>query len=181
MLKLAVEIPSDKIGHYIWEKKAYFLIFLVLCKMELNPGDVFRNKVRIRVCGVLIESDRILLVKHTGLGPLGYYWSPPGGGVEFGETIEQALKREFREETGLEIDCLEFMAFHEHIDSRFHALELFFRVRRIRGVLQLGTDPELEDRPAMMVDLQAMSLKELSAFPAAAFHPKINHFFSSAV
>ena len=48
----------------------------------MNP---FQGKVRVRACGILIENQRILLVKHRGLGAQGYFWSPPGGGMEFGE------------------------------------------------------------------------------------------------
>ena len=146
--------------------------------MEEKSGSPFVQKVRIRVCGLLMEEGRIWLVRHEGLGQLGYFWSPPGGGVEFGETVEETLKREFMEETGLEVECVRFVTFHEHIDSRFHALELFFEVRKVAGVAVLGSDPELADREAMMTDLRLFGREELSSMPAEAVHSCVVPFLS---
>ncbi|HOY95805.1 MAG TPA: NUDIX hydrolase [Catalimonadaceae bacterium] len=146
--------------------------------MEEKSGSPFVQKVRVRVCGLLVEDDQIWLVRHEGLGPLGYFWSPPGGGVEFGETVEETLKREFMEETSLEIECLRFVTFHEHIDSRFHALELFFEVRKIAGSPALGTDPELTGREAMMTDLRLFGREELSTMPPEAIHSCVVPFLS---
>ena len=60
----------------------------------------FGNKLRIRVCGICIEENKILLVRHHSIGKSGILWAPPGGGMIYGETSEQALIREFVEETG---------------------------------------------------------------------------------
>lgn len=74
----------------------------------------------------------------------GSLWAPPGGGVEFGETQENALKREFREETGLEIDVVRFSFGCEYIRTPLHAIELFYEVTAIAGELKVGYDPELQ-------------------------------------
>lgn len=149
--------------------------------MEEKSGSPFVQKVRVRVCGLLVENDRIWLVRHQGLGPLGYFWSPPGGGVEFGETVEETLKREFLEETGLNVECQRFVAFHEHIDSRFHALELFFEVRKIAGIPALGSDPELSGREAMMTELRLFGREELSFIPPEAIHSCVLPFLEKGV
>ena len=52
---------------------------------------------------VVLDGDRVLLVKR-GNEPLKGEWSLPGGAVEIGETLETALVREIREETGLDVD-----------------------------------------------------------------------------
>ena len=54
----------------------------------------FGNRLRVRVNGILIENERILMVKHVGLGETGYLWAPPGGGIEFGTSAPQNLERE---------------------------------------------------------------------------------------
>ena len=66
------------------------------------------------VGALIIEGDRILLVER-GHEPLKDYWSLPGGAVETGEKLEQALRREVREETGLEVEILSLVEIFERI------------------------------------------------------------------
>ncbi len=75
-------------------------------KFEVNPRDLLWQP---SVYGVLIEKGKVLMSKQWD----GYDF--PGGGVEIDETLEEALKREFFEETGLTIKVLNSV----HCESSF--------------------------------------------------------------
>src|SRR2546427_6340645 len=57
----------------------------------------------VGVGAVIFDGDRVLLVKRAH-DPLKGEWSLPGGAVDRGETLEQAVAREIKEETGLEVE-----------------------------------------------------------------------------
>lgn len=108
-----------------------------------NPvHQIFGNQLRVRVCGVCLDQNKILLVNHHGLKH-GNFWAPPGGGLQFGETAEACLKREFKEETGLEVEIGDFLFATEFIHEPLHAIELFFITFLAGGVLKKGVDPEM--------------------------------------
>ena len=62
----------------------------------------------VGVGGVVVERGRVLLVRR-GRAPLLGEWSIPGGALKTGETLEEGLRRELREETGLEVMPLELV------------------------------------------------------------------------
>ncbi len=135
-----------------------------------DTKDPFRDKVRVRVCGILIENDKILLLKHDSIGKKGYLWSPPGGGVEFGNSLHECLKREFHEETNLKIEVGDYLFTNEYIDTKYHAIEIFFEVVSLSGTLKLGTDPELPLDNQILSEARFFSPKELANLPKDALH-----------
>ncbi len=68
----------------------------------------------VGVGGVAIAEGRALLIRR-GSPPLEGEWSIPGGMLEVGETIEEGVRRELAEETGLEVRVVEFIEVFERI------------------------------------------------------------------
>jgi 8-oxo-dGTP diphosphatase len=136
----------------------------------------FGKRIRIRVCGILRKENKILLIKHLNVGE-DYLWSPPGGGLNYGETIQECLKREFYEETGLNIHVGNFLAFNEFIQLPLHAVELFFEVQTHEVDFILGKDPELNSENQILHDIQFLSFDELKKEKRSNVHPLVFKFF----
>jgi 8-oxo-dGTP diphosphatase len=104
-------------------------------EVQINAQRLYGNRIRVRACGICIENDRVLMIGHRAILGENTFWSPPGGGVEVGEMAEDALKREFLEETGLEISVGKLLLMNEFVKLPLHGIELFFVVKRVGGVV----------------------------------------------
>jgi len=133
--------------------------------MDAEISAVYGERVRVRVCGLCWRNDRLLMVNHRGLSP-GDFWAPPGGGLEFGESVEQGLEKEFLEETGLRIITGRFLFVCEFLNTPLHAIELFFEVNITGGTLRKGDDPELP----MIEAVRFMSADEIANLPGSSLH-----------
>jgi 8-oxo-dGTP diphosphatase len=98
--------------------------------------------------GALIFTRRrgpILLVERAG-EPLKGYWSLPGGLVETGERLEDAVRREVLEETGLEVtparrfDIFERIMLDQHGQAEYHYLLVDYVCKVVGGKLRPGDD-----------------------------------------
>ncbi|WP_422362406.1 NUDIX domain-containing protein [Reichenbachiella sp.] len=130
---------------------------------------IFGNQVRVRVMGVLIQEEKVLLLNHTGLNDEDELWLPPGGGIAFNESAKEALIREFEEEVNLSIKICDFLGATEFISKEMHAIELFFVVEQIGGKLQLGSDPELGEN-SILKEARWMSILEINKLSENCVH-----------
>lgn len=141
----------------------------------------YTDRVRVRVCGLLVHQDRLLLAAHRGLLPdEAPFWSPPGGGWQFGETIQECLQREFREETGLNVTVGRFLHLHEYKSDDLQAIELFFEVMAedTAAVPHLGSDPEHAAGAQLLTQVAFVAPRELMVLPTAQVHPMLRQIIS---
>jgi 8-oxo-dGTP diphosphatase len=106
----------------------------------------------VGVGGVIVDRGRTVLIRR-GTEPLLGEWSIPGGTIEIGETIEEAVRRELREETGLEVRVVELIELFDRIyfgDSssltkdkekpRYHYLIADYLCELVGGEPRAGSD-----------------------------------------
>lgn len=115
--------------------------------------------------GVVVAGGRVLLIKR-GKPPLEGRWSIPGGTVELGETLEEALVREMDEETGLAIEPLRLLTVFDRIEREqgrvvFHYViaDYLCRCRSRPSSARAGSDA-LETRWSAPDELEALNLTE---------------------
>ncbi|MBE9566327.1 MAG: NUDIX hydrolase [Proteobacteria bacterium] len=96
-------------------------------------------------CACIVRRGRLLLIQR-GTEPNKGLWSFPGGRIELGETLFEAVKREAGEETGIEVEPLELFQTHDWIvrddagQVCFHYLVNLVRARHLSGKARPGDD-----------------------------------------
>ena len=125
-----------------------------------------RGRPRIRVAVALLEEGKLLLVEHCKDDHR--YWLLPGGGLEWGEGLKDAARRELLEETGVEAEIGHLLLASETVspDSSRHLLHMVFSARR------LGSSPHSPTSPAeeRITDVRWVPLSEVASL---VFHPPI--------
>ncbi len=117
----------------------------------------------VGVGGVLIRDGKVLLIRR-GKPPLYGRWVVPGGTVELGESLEQALVREMREETGLEVVPLEVLTVFDRIERDgdrvvYHYVIVDYLCRWLGGEARAASDA-LEAAWAALDDLPRFDLPQ---------------------
>jgi len=100
----------------------------------------------VGVGAVIVHEGRVLLVQR-GHEPLRGQWSIPGGLIEIGEMLHEAVVREVREETGLDVEPIELVELLDRIHSegervRYHYVIADYLCRVVGGTLKAADDAE---------------------------------------
>ena len=113
------------------------------------------NVMQVRVTGILIEDEKVLLVNQKVSNR---NWSLPGGRVENGETLEEAMIREMREETGLEVKIKKLLYVCDKPDASPSLLHITFLLEKVEGEITLPSN-EFDHNP--IHDVQMVPIIEL--------------------
>ncbi len=126
----------------------------------------------IRVYGILIEQSRLLVTDEFRLGI--FMTKFPGGGLEYGEGTLDCLKREWKEETGLEIEVISHYYTTDFFQPAFklpesrQVINIYYRVRAIHPY-QLTTTKKVFDFPEITDGAQTFRWIPLSEVDTALF------------
>lgn len=93
----------------------------------------------VAVGGVILNEGKTLLVKRKNPPNKGS-WAIPGGKVKYGETLDEAVKRELKEETHFDVKVKELLAIVEIIKEGFHYVILDFICEIVGGELKASSD-----------------------------------------
>ena len=130
-----------------------FLLTL-MCRFYMVRVNVF-----FRVSGAVIKGDKILMASHRSDDGK-QFWIFPGGGIEEGENIHQALIREMKEETGYHVEVKDLLFVDEAIapDGSTSAVQLVFHVEETGGELKPGSHDLYDYVPVRFVKYDEISM-----------------------
>jgi len=130
-------------------------------KFELS-----HKKIRIRVAGLVVEENKVLLIAHKKKGEI--YWLLPGGGVEYQESLDEALKREFIEELGLNVTVGDIALIADSIEpnGKRHIVNIVFWCNVINQSIRLGNEKILYD----------FSFKHVNELADIVMYPPLNDY-----
>ncbi|MGA2295082.1 MAG: NUDIX domain-containing protein [Acidimicrobiales bacterium] len=92
-----------------------------------------KQHTSVRAYGVLVHEGRVALVRSSNPRHVPPLWWLPGGGIDFGEAPEDALVREFHEETGLSVHSPRLLSVTSDVrrrdnGDRIHTVRIIFTV-----------------------------------------------------
>ncbi|MGQ9842880.1 MAG: NUDIX domain-containing protein [Spirochaetota bacterium] len=130
-------------------------------KFELS-----HKKIRIRVAGLVVDEDKILMIAHKKGDEI--YWLLPGGGVEYQESLDEALKREFLEELGLSVAVCDIALIADSIEpnGKRHIVNIVFWCKLINQSIRLGNEKILYD----------FSYKHVNEVADIIMYPPLNEY-----
>ncbi len=91
--------------------------------------------------GILLEKGGVLLTKRKK-PPYSGFWTLPGGHVDYGETVEKAIKREMKEELDVPVKIKKLFGVYSNPrrDPRYHTASVIYLVEKIKGEIRLNEE-----------------------------------------
>lgn len=91
--------------------------------------------------GILLEKGRVLLTKRN-TPPFFGFWTLPGGHVDYGETVEKAVKREMKEELGTSVKIKKLFGVYSDPkrDPRYHTTSVVYLLEKIKGEIRINEE-----------------------------------------
>lgn len=176
-LLASAKIMAQEVFRHLTERPSSSLKEIIFCLFDLEAFDTFDKGIisyleyilfklqngPFTTVDVIIEfNDGIIIIERSN-PPFG--WALPGGFVDYGESLEDAVTREAKEETGLELVGLK--QFHTYSmplrDPRFHTIGTVF-LAKAKGKPQAGDDA---------AGLKVVPLNEIEKLEFAFDHKKI--------
>jgi len=140
---------------------------------DADSARIYPTRPYLAVSAAVFRDGRVLIVRRARPPAHGLY-TLPGGGVELGETLEQAVVREIREETALEIEPVALVGFRQAIARdaagrvERHFVILPFAARFIGGKISLNEELAAADWLAPEAIAGLKTTEGLAAIVAAA-------------
>jgi mutator protein MutT len=129
---------------------------------HIKLDKVMKKVSRFGAYGIMIRGGALLLTKKRS-GPYQGKWDLPGGGLEFGETPEEALTREILEETAYRAGGLQLFSVESYSEVYFHHIGVIFRV------LDFEREPEADPgEECCWISLSEAASVEFTPFAAQA-------------
>ncbi len=121
-----------------------------------------------RVRGILVDKGTITLLKRVKKSEAYYVF--PGGGVEKGESVRQALKRELKEELGIDVNIIKLLVKKRFDRGKTEQIEYFYICEKTGGKIGTGEGPEFQpgneyDGTHEVVQFPINKIKDINLLP----------------
>lgn len=95
----------------------------------------------LTVDGILLDKGKVLLLKRAK-SPFFGLWTLSGGHVEYGETVEKAIKREVKEELGISVKIKKLFGVYSDPkrDPRYHTVSIVYLLEKIKGKIRINEE-----------------------------------------
>lgn len=126
----------------------------------MTPPRFKKDHIVTSVVAVIVDDDNKVLLTKRKIPPFAGEWVMPGGKVDLGEQLKDAVRREVEEEVGLCVEVGELIDVFEHVtpgEENYHFVILYFRCRPVSC--------DIRHNPAEVAEVAWLSPDEIGHYP----------------